>query len=84
MPAAADTPCPSEPVLMSTPGVPFMSGWPCKNPSSERSFTISDCGKYPLYASAPYSAGAACPFESTSRSRLGQSGFCGSMFSSAS
>ena len=79
MPQAAEIPCPSEPEDISTPGICFISGCPCRKESILRRFASSDTGKYPRRASAAYSAGAACPLERTKRSRSAHAGFAGSM-----
>ncbi len=77
-PTAFMIPCPSGPVVHSTPGVRAYSGCPgvllshcrkCCKSSSETS--------YPVKNSIAYCSIDACPFDSTKRSRLNHSGFPG-------
>lgn len=65
---------------MSTPGVFLMSGCPCKLLPICLSVFSSSLSKYPNSVSAPYKAGATCPFESTNLSLLGDFGSFGSIF----
>src|SRR6267378_5634922 len=92
MPTEVATPCPSGPVVVSTPETQWYSGWPGALLSSWRKWRISSrvTAGWP---SLSYSAFTACvlvrwstdhssieawPFESTNRSRLGQIGSFGS------
>src|SRR6478672_10426465 len=92
MPTLVATPCPSGPVVVSTPEVQRYSGWPghllssCRKRlmsssvtegSPRRSyFRLTDLT--PERNSKEYSSIDACPIESTKRSRLGQIGSAGS------
>ena len=68
MPTAELVPCPSEPVVMSMPGVRFMSQWLGRLVPGLLSVSNSSFGKKPFSASVAYTAGPACPLEQTSQS----------------
>ena len=74
MPLATDNPCPKEPVDISTPGVCFISGWPCNMAPHWRRLNNSSSGKYPFSAKTAYNAGAAWPLDNTKRSRSARCG----------
>ena len=57
MPQAAEIPWPRLPELISMPGVPFMSGWPCSMAPTWRRLRSSFLSKKPFSASTEYSAG---------------------------
>ena len=80
IPFALDSPCPNDPVDISTPGIFFLSGCPCNLPSMLLNVFSSSVLKYPLFANAAYNAGAQCPFDSTSLSLSFHSGSCGFIF----
>ena len=76
----AEIPMPSEPVDISTPGVLFISGWPCRIDPAWRNEARTDGSKNPIFARTAYKAMELCPFDSTKRSRSGQSGSSGRIF----
>jgi hypothetical protein len=80
IPHAADKPWPSEPVVKSIPGVSFLSQWPGRLEPPLFRVESHSLGKNPFAARAEYSAGPACPFESTSLSRFAALGSPGSAF----
>ena len=69
---------PRGPDVVSMPGTVPRCGWPCKRVPICRNVFSSSTGKYPACAKAAYCTGQIWPFESTSRSRSGQSGCFGS------
>ena len=78
MPLAADMPCPSEPVDISTNGSAFNEGCPCSLESIFLKLISSSTGKKPLSAKEAYSTGEACPLDITKRSLSGSLGSLGS------
>ncbi len=81
MPTAFARPCPSGPVVVSTPGVRPVSGWPGVLLCSWRKFFSSDIGKaYPVRCSSAYRSMDAWPFDNTKRSRSNQCGLRGLCF----
>ena len=80
MPTALEIPCPSGPVVASTPGVISVSGCPGVRLSHWRKRLISSSGRsYPVRCSSAYRSAEPCPAESTNRSRLnhlGSAGLC--------
>src|SRR4051812_46935437 len=92
MPTEVATPCPSGPVVVSTPEVQRYSGWPGVLLSSWRNFLTSSrvtdgapSTSYPLLTDltpvrcrSEYSSIDAWPIDRTNRSRFGQIGSCGS------
>ena len=92
MPTLVATPCPSGPVVVSTPDTQWYSGWPGALLSSWRKWRMSSrvtdgCPSLsysaftawvPVRWSTDQSSIDAWPLESTNRSRLGQIGSCGS------
>jgi len=79
-PTPADNPWPSEPVVMSTPGVRRMSGCPCRRLFTDLNVSRCRLPKNPRRASAAYSARQPWPFDRMNRSRSGQRGCRGSTF----
>ena len=77
MPTAIESPWPSDPVAASMPGHRMRSGCPCSGEPNFRSVPSWSSGKNPSLASAAYTIGMQCPFESTNRSRSGQCGSSG-------
>ena len=79
-PIAQEKPCPKEPVVISIPGVRFISQWLGKLVPDWFNVSSQLLSKYPLRASIAYTAGPLCPFETIRRSLPSIFGFLGSMF----
>ena len=80
IPLAADSPWPKDPVVISTPGIFFISGCPCNFLFIFlKSFNFSS-SKNPLLAKQLYNAGEQCPFDNTNLSLSSQLGFFSSIF----
>ncbi|GMA32486.1 hypothetical protein GCM10025875_24780 [Litorihabitans aurantiacus] len=69
IPTAIGSPCPSGPVLASTAWIFVRAGWPFSIDSGCRNVRSASGAMYPPTASVVYSAFAACPLDSTRRSR---------------
>ena len=80
IPTAAESPCPSEPAVMSMPGVLFMSQWEGRLVPLRLRVDIQSLGKYPRSQSTEYIAGPACPLDIITRSRSCFLGSLGSTF----
>ncbi|CAM5704556.1 hypothetical protein SVIOM74S_00527 [Streptomyces violarus] len=77
IPTATGNPCPSGPVLVSTPGTFRRLGWPLSGDSGSMNVVSSASGKKPACARAEYRMPAAWPLLSTNRSRSAHSGSSG-------
>src|SRR6266545_3022528 len=77
MPTAIDSPWPSDPVAASMPGHRIRSGCPWSGEPNLRRVHSCSSSKNPRLASAAYTIGTQCPFDSTNRSRSGQWGSSG-------
>lgn len=82
MPTAFATPCPSGPLVASTPTVSPNSGCPGVFEPFWRKFLMSSTeSSYPEMCSHEYRKHAPCPAASTNLSRLSHEGFLGSILS---
>ena len=88
MPTLVAAPCPSGPVVVSTPAVRPYSGWPeqrlaawrkvCKSAIVTANSLLPAAWRTPQRYSSAYSSAEAWPTESTKWSRSGQAGSAGS------
>src|SRR5690625_7705861 len=78
MPTAEARPCPSGPVVISTPSVTKFSGWPgVFEPKVRRAWRSSSSRPKPARNSWVYWVRLECPADSTKRSRPSQVGAAG-------